>query len=52
MTLIASTLQLFFTDRLIQQRQASPRTVAAYRDALKLLLEFVHEQTKKQPAQL
>lgn len=52
MTLIASTLQLFFTDRLIQQRQASPRTVAAYRDALKLLLEFVHEQTNKLPAQL
>ncbi|MDJ0313890.1 tyrosine-type recombinase/integrase [Arthrobacter sp. H35-D1] len=52
MTLIAPTLQLFFTDRLIQQRQASPRTIAAYRDALKLLLEFVHEQTKKLPAQL
>lgn len=52
MTLIAQTLQLFFTDRLAQQRQASPRTIAAYRDALKLLLEFVHEQTKKLPAQL
>ena len=52
MTLIAPTLQLFFTDRLIQQRQASPRTISAYRDALKLLLEFAHEQTKKLPAQL
>jgi hypothetical protein len=28
MTLIAPTLQLFFTDRLAQQRQASPRTIA------------------------
>ena len=52
MTLIAPTLQTFFTDRLGKQRQASPRTVAAYRDALKLLLAFVHSQTGKLPAQL
>ena len=52
MTLIAPTLQLFFTDRLAQQRQASPRTIAAYRDALKLLLAFVHHQSGKMPAQL
>ncbi len=42
MTLIAPTLQAFFTDRLTQQRQASPRTIAAYRDTLRLLLTFVH----------
>ena len=52
MTLIAPTLQAFFTDRLTQQRQASPRTIAAYRDALRLLLGFVHEQTGKSPADL
>ena len=52
MTLIAPTLQAFFTDRLVKQRQASPRTVAAYRDALKLLLTFVHTQTGTLPAQL
>jgi site-specific recombinase XerD len=52
MTLIAPTLQLFFTDRLAQQRQASPRTIAAYRDAVKLLLAFVHDQSGKTPAQL
>ncbi len=52
MTLIAPTLQAFFTDRLAQQRQASPRTIAAYRDTLKLLLQFVHQQTAKTPAQL
>lgn len=52
MTLIAPTLQAFFTDRLVKQRQASPRTVAAYRDTLKLLLTFVHTQTGKLPAQL
>ncbi len=44
MTLIAPTLQAFFTDRLAEQRQASPRTIAAYRDTLRLLLGFVHQQ--------
>jgi len=52
MTLIAPTLQAFFTDRLIQQRQASPQTIAAYRDTLRLLLSFVHQRTRKMPAQL
>ena len=52
MTLIAPTLQAFFTDRLAQQRQASPRTTAAYRDTLRLLLGFVHEQTGRAPAHL
>lgn len=52
MTLIAPTLQSFFTDRLAQQRQASPRTIAAYRDTLRLLLAFVHNQSGKRPAQL
>jgi site-specific recombinase XerD len=52
MTLIAATLQSFFTDRLAQQRQASPRTIAAYRDTMRLLLAFVHEQSGKLPSQL
>jgi len=52
MTVIAPTLQAFFTDRLTQQKQASPRTIAAYRDTLKLLLTFVHTRTGKLPAQL
>jgi site-specific recombinase XerD len=52
MTLIAATLQAFFTDRLVQQKQASPRTVAAYRDTMRLLLEFTHQQTGKMPSQL
>jgi integrase/recombinase XerD len=39
-TALAPTLQAFFTDRLIRQRRASPETVAAYRDALRLLLVF------------
>ncbi len=52
MTLIAPTLQAFFTDRLVQQRQNSPRTVAAHRDTLKLLLGLVRARTGKLPAQL
>lgn len=52
MTLIAATLQSFFTDRLAQQRQASPRTITAYRDTLRLMLTFVHNQSGKPPSQL
>lgn len=52
MTLIAPTLQAFFTDRLVKQRQASPRTVASYRDTLRLLLGYVHDQTGRLPAKL
>ncbi len=52
MTQVAATLQGFFTDRLARQRQASPRTVAAYRDSIKLLLRFVHQQTGKTVASL
>jgi site-specific recombinase XerD len=52
MTLIAPTLQMFFTDRLARQRQVSPRTIAAYRDTMRLLLEFVHRTTGRPPSQL
>jgi len=52
MTIIAPTLQWFFTDRLTRQLQASPRTIASYRDTLKLLLAFAQEQTGKQPSKL
>jgi site-specific recombinase XerD len=49
MSSLAPTLQSFFTDRLVRQRQASPRTVAAYRDTFRLLLRFLHVQTGKPP---
>jgi len=49
---LAPVLQGFFTDRLMRQRQASPHTVAAYRDTVKLLLSFVAELTGRHPAQL
>ena len=38
MSALAPTLQAFFTERLISQRQASPNTIAAYRDTFRLLL--------------
>jgi len=52
MTAVAPTLQAFFTDRLTRQLQASPRTIASYRDTLRLLLCFTQHQTGKQPASL
>ncbi|MCA1700410.1 MAG: site-specific integrase, partial [Actinobacteria bacterium] len=52
MSLLAPTLQAFFTDRLITQKDASPQTVAAYRDTFRLLLGFVESQTGKQPCEL
>jgi site-specific recombinase XerD len=52
MTALAPTLQAFFTQRLITQRNASPQTIAAYRDTFRLLLTFAHDQTGKQPFQL
>ncbi|MDE1675101.1 tyrosine-type recombinase/integrase [Nocardia gipuzkoensis] len=52
MTAISATLQNFFTERLVKHRHVSPRTVASYRDSLKLLLGFVSQRTKKPPADL
>jgi integrase/recombinase XerD len=45
MTTIAATVQAFFTQRLIQQRRASPHTIAAYRDTLRMLLIFAAQQS-------
>lgn len=52
MTALAPTLQAWFTDYLIGQRGASPNTVAAYRDCMRLLLGYAHERHGVQPAQL
>ena len=52
MTMVAPTLQAFFTDRLTRQLQASPKTIASYRDTLRLLLCFAQERTGKQPSTL
>jgi integrase/recombinase XerD len=52
MSTLAPLLQAFFTERLIGQRDASPHTVAAYRDAICLLLRFTQHRTGKPPHQL
>jgi integrase/recombinase XerD len=52
MSALAPTLQAFFTDRLTRQRQASPHTIAAYRDTMRLLLEFAAKKAGKQASAL
>src|SRR6266851_1176537 len=52
MSSFAPTLEAFFTERLARQRQASPKTVAAYRDGLRQLLAFVQRQLGKAPSTL
>lgn len=52
MSALAPTLQLFFTERLVRQRQASPHTLAAYRDTMRLLLGFAAQQLGKEPSEL
>jgi site-specific recombinase XerD len=48
----ASLVQQFFTDYLVTQRALSPCTVASYRDALMLFLDFAHQRLRKAPTAL
>jgi integrase/recombinase XerD len=52
MTALAPTVEAFFTQRLAVQRDASPHTVAAYRDTLRLLLVFARHRTGTPPSRL
>lgn len=52
MSLVAPTLEAFFTERLMAQRHASPHTVASYRYCLKLLVTYVQETTGAAPSKL
>jgi integrase/recombinase XerD len=45
----AGLLQSFFTERLMGQRNASPHTIASYRDTFRLLLAFVQDRLRKPP---
>lgn len=45
----AALVQAFFAEHLQQQRAMSPRTVAAYRDAFVLFLDFAKSRLRKQP---
>ena len=48
----APLLQRFFTQRLMQQRQASPHTISSYRDTLRFLLKFAQQRLHTPPARL
>jgi site-specific recombinase XerD len=52
MSMLAPTLQAFFSERLIRERHASPHTIAAYRDTMKLLLGFAAERISVEPCKL
>jgi site-specific recombinase XerD len=52
MSLLAPTLEAYFAERLMRQLQASPHTIASYRDTFRLLLGFVQERTGTSPSRL
>jgi integrase/recombinase XerD len=45
-------IEAFFTDRLIRQRQASPNTIASYRDSFCLLFKYAQQRLNKEPSAL
>jgi site-specific recombinase XerD len=49
---LAALLQRFFTQRLMQQRQASPHTISSYRDSFRQFLKFVQQKLRKPPSRL
>ena len=48
----APLLERYFTQRLMQQRQASPHTISSYRDTFRQFLKFVQQRLHKPPANL
>jgi site-specific recombinase XerD len=52
MSALAPTLQAFFSDRLVAQRRASRHTIRAYRDTMRLLLEFAQHRLRTRASQL
>jgi len=49
---LSTLIQHFFCRRLITQRNASPQTIAGYRDTFRLLFHYAQEKMKKAPAAL
>ena len=49
---LAPLLERFFTQRLMQQRQASPHTISSYRDTFRQLLKFAERTLHKPPSRL
>jgi site-specific recombinase XerD len=49
---LPALLQRFFTDRLAAQLQASPNTIAGYRDTFRLLLRYASQRQNRPPTKL
>lgn len=49
---LAPLLEQFFTQRLMQQRQASPHTISSYRDTFRQFLKFTQQRLHKAPSRL
>ena len=49
---LAALLERFFTQRLMQQRQASPHTISSYRDSFHQFLKFTEQRLGKAPSRL
>lgn len=49
---LPALLQRFFTDRLTTQMEASPNTIAGYRDTFRLLLRYASQRGNKPPTKL
>ncbi|MGB7917987.1 MAG: site-specific integrase, partial [Rhodomicrobium sp.] len=45
---LAALLERFFTQRLMQQRQASPHTISSYRDTFHQFLKFTDQRLRKE----
>jgi integrase/recombinase XerD len=50
--ILPSLIERFFTQRLMQQRNASPHTIASYRDTFRLLFAFAQARLGKPPSRL
>ena len=51
-TSLAPLLERFFTQRLMQQRQASPHTISSYRDTFRQFLTFAQQHLHQQPSRM
>lgn len=51
-TSLAPLLEHFFTQRLMQQRQASPHTISSYRDTFRQFLTFAQQRLHQPPSRL
>ncbi len=52
MSALAGSLQAWFTDRLVRERNASPHTIASYRDTIRLLLTYASQKLGVEPSPL